>query len=114
VGEYGILRGKEVIELTFEEYLKTPAQLKGSHRIERTIMSNGMVVSTVFLCINHKFGNGPDLWFETMVFPKENEYRELHTDRYTTYDEAIEGHNRICYMVTSGKIKLNNEEGEEE
>lgn len=46
-------------------------------------------VSTVFLGIDHSFGHGPPLLFETMVFggPLDGEQR-----RYSTWGEAEAGH----------------------
>jgi hypothetical protein len=54
-------------------------------------------------------GDGSPVLFETMVFGGEyDEYQE----RYHTYDEAEEGHKRICEMVDKISIererKLNN------
>jgi len=44
-------------------------------------------VSTVFLGLDHRIFDGPPLLFETMIFP-ECDYME----RYSTWDEAAEGH----------------------
>lgn len=46
-------------------------------------------VSTVFLGLDHSFGDGPPLLFETLVFegPLEDEM-----DRYSTWEEAERGH----------------------
>lgn len=46
-------------------------------------------ISTVFLGLDHSFGSGPPLLFETMVFggPLDQEM-----DRYTTWEEAEIGH----------------------
>jgi len=46
-------------------------------------------ISTVFLGLDHSFGSGPPLWFETMIFggPLNDECW-----RYTTYAEAEAGH----------------------
>lgn len=58
-------------------------------------------VSTVFLGLDHRFGEGPPLLFETMVFggPLDQE-----CERYTTWDEAIAGHevmvNRAMNVAT--------------
>ena len=46
-------------------------------------------VSTVWLGIDHSFGEGKPLIFETMVFEKENgktNYSDLDTERYTTLE----------------------------
>jgi hypothetical protein len=50
-----------------------------------------LVVSTVWMGINHRFGPGPPLIFETMIFgePYHNECM-----RYATESEAREGHRR--------------------
>jgi len=46
-------------------------------------------VSTVWIGINHRFGGGPPLIFETMVFGPE---REVYCQRYSTEEQAREGH----------------------
>jgi len=52
-------------------------------------------VSTVFLGIDHNFGDeGPPLLFETMVFG-EGSFSEQACDRYSTWEEAVEGHARM-------------------
>ena len=52
----------------------------------------GLRVSTVFLGIDHSFGNGKPLLFETMIFPQDGFQEELYCDRYSTWEEAEEGH----------------------
>src|SRR5215467_9018796 len=50
----------------------------------------GIGISTICLGLNHRmFGDGPPLVFETMVF-REGEPAEYL--RWTTWDEAMEGH----------------------
>lgn len=56
---------------------------------------NGISVSTVFLAMNHSFGNGEPILFETMVFGGNEDIQE----RYRTWDEAVEGHAKICREV---------------
>lgn len=57
-----------------------------------------ILVSTVFLGMNHNFdreSDTPVLW-ETMVFKgKYDDYME----RYTSHEEALAGHKRILQMV---------------
>ena len=55
-------------------------------------------VSTVFLGIDHGFGETP-LWFETMVFMGPDDWLDRDTERYTTWDEAVEGHGRMVAKV---------------
>lgn len=53
-------------------------------------------ISTVFLGLNHSWCEHKPLWFETMIFGgKFDEYQE----RYTTYDEAVEGHKKAVHKV---------------
>lgn len=56
-------------------------------------------ISTVFLGVDHSFGMGPPLWFETMVFRGPLDERQW---RYTTWAEAEAGHARIVAAVESG------------
>lgn len=56
----------------------------------------GARISTVFLGLNHEYGDGPPLLFETMVFGgKHDEFQE----RCTTWEQAEEMHARACRMV---------------
>ena|SRR6266516_420553 len=67
--------------------------------IARTTVRDGVEVSTVFLGLNHRFGDGPPLLFETMVF-RDGQGEEM--DRYSTWDEAVAGHEA---MVTRVKVE---------
>ena len=53
-------------------------------------------ISTVFLGLNHNFGEGKPLLFETMIFDgKHDEYQE----RYSTKEEALAGHAKAVELV---------------
>lgn len=56
-------------------------------------------VSTVFLSIDHGFGGVP-LLFETMIFGGPHHQWQ---DRYSTWQEAAAGHNRVVANVILGK-----------
>ena len=65
-------------------------------------------VSTVFLCFDHSLGLTGDekpILFETMIFGGKH---DNWCERYHTYDEAIEGHKRLCEMVDFISIERNN------
>jgi hypothetical protein len=49
-------------------------------------------VSTVFLGLDHQFGEGPPLLFETMIFGGE---RDNDQWRYSTWREAEKGHDKV-------------------
>jgi hypothetical protein len=58
--------------------------------------SGDVEVSTVFLGLDHQFGEGPPLIFETMIFGGEH---DQYTDRCSTWDEAVEMHRRACKLA---------------
>ena len=78
--------------------LITWAQMFESSEARRVARDSidGVDVSTVFLGLDHSFGNGPALWFETMVFggPLDQEM-----ERYTTWAEAVAGHEDMVERV---------------
>ena len=58
-------------------------------------------ISTVFLGIDHAFGGGPPLLFETMVFRGPMDGWQW---RYSTWDEAEAGHKRVAEAVRAGVV----------
>jgi hypothetical protein len=81
-----------------------------ARRVGRTKI-NGLVVSTVFLGIDHSFGGyGPPLFFETMIFrgtpnaeiEKIQRAFDQYQTRYSTWDEALAGHNQIVTIIREG------------
>lgn len=68
-------------------------------RIARTTIGD-ITVSTVWLSIDHRFGYGPPLIFETMTFgePWTNELR-----RYSTEEEAMRGHLEVLDRLRAGQ-----------
>lgn len=60
-----------------------------------------VLISTVFLGLDHSFGNsGPPILFETMVFPNHVKHlHETHCQRYATWDEAEAGHYEVPFDV---------------
>jgi len=53
-------------------------------------------VSTVFLGLNHNFGIGPPMLFETMVFGGD---LDGEMERYSTKEEAVDGHKNFVERV---------------
>lgn len=66
----------------------------------RVALTNGfsLRVSTVFLGLDHSFGFGPPLIFETMIFGKGG-WCDEYCDRYSTWQEAEAGHRKACMTV---------------
>lgn len=81
-------------------------------RVASTELEYDIWVSTVFLGLDHSWGDGPPILFETMVFgpPEQTEIfgrtRTLRPEshlgdmaRYSTWEEAMIGHGRIVGRV---------------
>jgi hypothetical protein len=68
-------------------------------------------ISTVFLGLDHGWGKGPPITFETMAFEKEGHEIELpegikmlvHEDidcvRYSSWDDAVDGHHTMVRRI---------------
>jgi len=89
---YYILRGHEPILCeSIEEWGKW---FENSDKRRVAEEKHGDIrVSTVFLGLNHRYGNGPPLLFETLIFGGAHN-EEMW--RYTTWDEAVAGHQHAC------------------
>lgn len=64
--------------------------------IEQTTLPNGKWVSTVWVGIDMGFVDTEILIFETMVFPQSSDSDDSDCDRYSTLEQAIEGHKSMC------------------
>ncbi len=90
---------------------KTPVQVAGVNewmgnsnedRNVRKDTFDDVLVSTVFLGIDHNFENeGPPLLFETMIFGGEH---DQYQTRCSTWDEALIQHEEACKLVRN-KLK---------
>jgi len=60
-----------------------------------------IIISTVFLGIDHNFGEGEPLLFETMIFGGK---RDEEQERWHTWKEAEEGHQKIVKEFKNNKI----------
>lgn len=94
--------------MTLQQWGESFENRQSDKRVAETTLPNGRWVSTVWFGLNHSFGSGPPLIFETMVFPGEGDLSELDCDRYSTEAEAIAGHARLCekWALDSPKDKL--------
>jgi hypothetical protein len=96
---YYKLNGKEIEKVGgYQEMLAANLPISSSIMHDEAC---GASISTVFLSMDHSYclpweTNKSPVLFETMVFGgKHDGYQE----RYYTYDEAAEGHQRILEMV---------------
>lgn len=66
-----------------------------TRRVDQTVIDD-ICISTVFLGLDHQYGNGPPLLFETMIFGgKEDEYQ----NRCSTWEEAESMHRNAIEHV---------------
>lgn len=87
-------QGRPLPHATVEDYqaierLVTNASYK---RVAETTLPDGIWVSTVWLGVDHQWGSGPPLIFETMVFLGRGGGCEIDVARYSTEEEALAGH----------------------
>lgn len=63
---------------------------------------DGGGVSTVFLGLDHSFGEGPPVLWETMIFGGEH---DGYQNRYTSRAEALIGHTKACVLALGKPLK---------
>lgn len=68
---------------------------KENRTVGRTYVGK-VFISTVFLGIDHRWGTGPPILFETMIFGGEHDEYQV---RYSTWEEAEEGHKNAVALV---------------
>ncbi len=89
--------GSEISILEWGQKMQDP-----KYKIVAKTKVRKALVSTVWLGINHQFGTGPPLIFETMVFG-ENE--EDITERYSKLKAAEMGHHFIVAKLRKQRHK---------
>ena len=100
------LYDKDGKALTMNEYLALLDQ-PDYKRVAQDTLPNGRWVSTVWLGLDHSFGDdGPPLIFETMVFPSEEDFAELWCERYATLEQALEGHARLALVASNDEWRF--------
>lgn len=91
---YAVLKDRKVIPVEKLSDLEDSFTKKDQRIIGRSHQMFGEV-STVFLGINHGFGEH-SLWFETMIFGGPfNDYQV----RYETYEQAVTGHRVVVWKL---------------
>ena len=99
MGRY-ILKGKRPVKepdlLRWAAWMEVP-----DNRRVAFSEQHGVTVSTVFLGVDHQFGKGPPVLFETMAFFEAKSW-EIQ-ERCSTWEQAEEQHERVC-VAAFGKV----------
>ncbi len=74
-----------------------------SRKIKRTEISKDVVVSTVFLGLDHNFSDGVPILFETLVFGGEYDGERY---RYTTAEKARKDHVKMVRKIKGPHLKI--------
>lgn len=96
MSEYYILKDGVPVPCDLMTWAKSFEEDRDANRIG-LYEDNGIRVSTVFLGLNHNFGPGDPILFETMIFGGEH---DEYQDRYCTLEQAMAGHAKAVAMVT--------------
>lgn len=91
-----ILDGKCAVPTDFYGWLKWCVANEGKGDYRRVAQSgekDKLWVSTVFLGLDHAWGGGPPMIFETMIFGGEHDQDQ---ERCSTWEEAEAMHRRMC------------------
>lgn len=97
-GRY-ILKGRQ--PFPEPDLFKWGLQFQNSDRVvAQTKITRKITVSTVFLGLDHRWGDGAPLLFETMIFGGKHDGFLL---RYPTWEKAERGHKRACVIARRRK-----------
>ena len=86
-------------QVPWDEWLEWAKQpFDQTKRVAETQVGEARI-STVFLSVDHSFGEGPPVLFETMIFGGPH---ASHQWRYSTWDDAVAGHGSITSALQNG------------
>jgi len=74
-----------------EDLMAWAKWVEESERTMKKTEKNGIKVSTMFLGLDHSFGDGPPMLYETVIFGGEH---DQYQERYATEEEALKGHTK--------------------
>lgn len=83
------------VEANITEYVEWE-KLNPTKRIIKQESIGDARVSTVFLGLDHSFDIGIPVLWETMIFGGEHDQYQA---RYTSYDDAVEGHEAALALI---------------
>lgn len=99
MSDHYILEGREIKKVDLMTWAKWFEENRDKKRVVQDDIGD-LWVSTTFLGLDHSWGDGPPLLFETMVFRHNSDgtinFNELYQDRCSTYAEAEAMHAKAC------------------
>lgn len=93
--KYILDEARKPVPVTFDEWLE---KFDENMRVVKQERIGGTKVSTIFLGLDHQFGGGRPLLFETMIFGGDHDGFQ---ERCSTWDQAEEMHERAAFRVRS-------------
>jgi hypothetical protein len=99
MSDYYVLVDRTPIAADMYTWSAFMAQGPDSRRVAATDLGEGVSVSTVFLGMDHAWGGGQPLLFETMVFGGPGSDWQW---RYHTWDAAQAGHDKVVAALREG------------
>ena len=94
MSQYFTLDNRKAVPCDLHTWGRMMADI-GSRRVAETTIGETRI-STVFLGLDHSFGHGRPLLFETMVFGGPHDGRQ---ERYATRADAAVGHGQMIEKV---------------
>lgn len=85
--------------MTLDQYCKTLDSKGRDKRVGYTKIDADVSVSTVWLALDHQWGEGEPLIFETMIFGGDH---DGWMRRYSSEEAAMRGHLRVVDALRSG------------
>lgn len=104
---------KNKVPVKVDEISEWATWFEKNDRIIKQTKFGEVLVSTVFLGIDHNFirnSNKKPVLFETMIFGGKH---DLFQERYITYQEAEVGHEKACEMIVRENIAAINSNDED-
>ena len=81
----------------FQDYLKWEEENVNQKKVKQDTIGE-ILVSTVFLSLDHSFGGEKPLLWETMIFGGEH---DQYQDRYSSYEDALKGHQQALDLINN-------------
>lgn len=79
----------------------TSFESRKAGRVGNDTLPNGVRVSTVWLGLNHQWGDGPPILWETMIFGGPH---DAYQERYSSHADAVAGHAKAVALASPPSV----------